>query len=126
MTHLIKRSGDTKYEIPQLSLPFLSLNQMANGKRLAVIIGNSEYDDLEMLKNATNDARAVGKKLRDLGYETFIKLNLTRRRTFEHFEAVLATWKRDASEIVYFYAGHGAAIGRLYRLLGISCDVYEG
>ena len=97
----------------------------SNGQRQASC-GDSDYDNLEMLKKVTNDARAVGKKLRDLGYETFIKLNLTRSRIFEHFHTVLDAWKRDASEIVLFYAGHGAAIGRLYRLLGISCDVYEG
>ena len=88
---------------------------MAASQRLAVVIGNSEYQHFTQLKNAKNDAEAVRDQLQGLGYETSLKLNSTKEKIFEHLESVMDAWKHDASEIVLFYAGHGVAIGKLHR-----------
>ena len=88
---------------------------VAANKRLAVVIGNSEYNHLKPLKNATNDARAVKDQLQKLGYDASMKLNLTYKQTLAYLREKLDIWKHDASEIVLFYAGHGVAIGKLHR-----------
>src|SRR5688572_10923338 len=38
-------------------------------KRLALVIGNGAYVNAPALKNPSNDARAIGKKLIDIGFE---------------------------------------------------------
>ena len=86
---------------------------MAN-QRLAVVFGNSDYQYLERLKNATNDARAVGDQLQSLGYNVSLGLNRTRYEMLHDLDDVLDAWKHDAEEVVLFYAGHGVAMGRLY------------
>ena len=86
---------------------------MIANQRLALVIGNSEYQHLESLKNAISDAKAVKETLDNLGYNTSLKLNMDRDELVGHLYDTLETWKHDAGEIVLFYAGHGVAIGKV-------------
>ena len=110
------------YSFALLSFLILSaFSQQQETKRLAVVIGNSDYQLMGQLKNANSDAKAFGETLNSLGFQVSMKLNLTRRKTVEHIDQALEDWQRRASEIVIYYAGHGVSIGgsptHLSRLL---------
>ena len=44
-----------------------------------LVIGNDVYETLPDLNNAGTDARGMAKKLRELGFEVILKLNVSRR-----------------------------------------------
>ena len=84
--------------------------------RVAIVIGNQDYDRIEDLPNAARDATDMANFLRLYGFEVFAGENLDRRE----FETLL----REAllnlplgSEVVFFYAGHGLQVGNRNFLL---------
>lgn len=72
-------------------------------KRIALIIGNSEYETLIDLRNPANDARALGAVLRRLNFEVTVGLDLEAdafRKTIQRF---LERIDQDTAA-VFFYA----------------------
>jgi uncharacterized caspase-like protein len=80
--------------------------QGASERRVALIIGNDAYTHLPALNNARKDAEDMAVKLRELGFETILKVNAGRRgmhRALGQFEARL----NDGVIGLAFFAGHG-------------------
>jgi hypothetical protein len=78
----------------------------ASDRRVALIIGNDTYTHLPALNNARKDAEDMAVKLRELGFETILKVNAGRRemhRALGQFEARL----NDGATGLAFFAGHG-------------------
>ena len=77
-------------------------------KRVALVIGNSAYQNTPALPNPAKDARAVAAKFKEAGYDVNVYYdlgNLAFKRRIREFEA------SDADVIVVYYAGHGIEIG---------------
>lgn len=78
----------------------------AQGRRVALVIGNSTYQHIPTLKNPGNDARDISAALRELGFEVIEGLNLnyeSMRRAILEFSQRL-----EGSDVgLLFYAGHG-------------------
>jgi hypothetical protein len=79
-------------------------------KRVALIIGNSNYKNVAKLPNPVHDATAVAALLRSAGFDTVeAKSNLgiaELRRAIRDFSDTVA----DADVAVVFYAGHGIEV----------------
>ena len=93
----------------------------ASGKRLALVIGNSAYRDAP-LKNPVNDARALGTKLRSLGFDVMIGENLGQRdmtRLIARFGERLAG--NDVG--MFFFAGHGIQIKGKNYLIPVDAQI---
>ncbi len=81
------------------------------GRRLALVIGNSKYTHASSLKNPENDARAIARALKRLGFVQVIeRYNLDYnelRTTLKNFgdAAVNSDWA------LIYYAGHGIQVG---------------
>lgn len=77
--------------------------------RVALVIGNSDYQHAQALRNPENDALAMAAQFRELGFETIEGYDLDydgMRATMREF----ARSARDAELTVIFYAGHGIAV----------------
>jgi uncharacterized caspase-like protein/TPR repeat protein len=85
-------------------------------ERLAVVIGNQDYDAIPDLANARNDAARMAELLRSKGFTVFDGYDLT-RAGFEGLLRQSILNASDGAEIVFFYAGHGIQIGRRNYLL---------
>lgn len=86
--------------------------QAANG-RVALVMGNAAYRD-QPLRNPVNDARAMARTLRELGFDVMEVLDADKRRMET---AVLEFGKKLSPQGVglFFYAGHGLQVkGRNY------------
>jgi tetratricopeptide (TPR) repeat protein len=83
-------------------------------RRVALVIGNGAYAHVRALPNPTNDARAMAKSLRDIGFVVTEGSDLDRRA----MQATIRDFLRDAARAqvaVVYYAGHGVQIdGRNY------------
>jgi Tfp pilus assembly protein PilF len=83
-------------------------------RRVALVIGNGAYAHVRALPNPTNDARAMAKSLRDIGFVVSEGTDLNRTA----MQATIRDFLRDAARAqvaVVYYAGHGVQIdGRNY------------
>jgi formylglycine-generating enzyme required for sulfatase activity len=81
----------------------------AQGRRVALVIGNSKYVNTPVLANPANDAADVAAVLRELGFEVIPGFDLT----YEGMRnAVMAfSQKMEGADVgLLFYAGHGIQI----------------
>ena len=88
--------------------------------RTALVIGNAKYEaSVGPLRNAVNDAKAVAKTLRGLGFAVIEEHNVTRD---ELLEAVTEFRGRlGGTEVaLFYYAGHGISVGGLNYLIPIK------
>jgi len=79
-------------------------------KRLALVIGNSNYDHGGSLTNPVNDARAVKISLERLGFKVMEYENCTQKtmkRAIDQFGSELKNYKTG----LFYYAGHGLQVG---------------
>jgi len=80
--------------------------------RIALVIGNSNYQSVTVLPNPANDAKAVSDFLTGAGFEVIKADDLTRdgmRRAVLDFAAKVAE-KGVAAVALVYYAGHGLQI----------------
>ena len=76
------------------------------GKRLALIIGNSNYAAGQMLKNPTNDATDIANKLESLGFDVMLAVNATHEQMDMKIEE-FGTKAHQYDVALFYYAGHG-------------------
>ena len=83
-------------------------------RRVALVIGNGAYTHVTPLPNPTNDARAIARSLRDIGFVVNEGINLDRVA----MQSTIREFLRDAARAhvaVVYYAGHGVQVeGRNY------------
>lgn len=88
-------------------------------KKLALVIGNNAYQQVDPLQKAVNDARAMANSLRKIGFTVALGENLSRREFIQAL-ARLETQIRPGDIVVMFYAGHGVEIDGANYLLPID------
>ena len=77
------------------------------GKFYALIIGNNNYTNFPKLKTARNDAKAVGKVLREqYGFETEVLLDAMRIEILNSLNTLRNRLGKNDS-FLFYYAGHG-------------------
>lgn len=88
--------------------------QTNNGpeKRIALVIGNSNYEATKALPNPANDAKAVAQLFNQAGFEVVMAFDLTRdlmHQVVAEFSAKVAEKGPNSVALVY-YAGHGLQV----------------
>src|SRR5689334_18283674 len=94
-------------------------------RRVALVIGNSAYAHVRPLPNPTNDARAMAKSLRDIGFVVTEGTDLDRTA----MQATIRDFLRDAARsqvAVVYYAGHGVQIDGRNYLVPIDIQIQSG
>jgi hypothetical protein len=89
--------------------------------RIALVIGNSAYRDTP-LRNPVNDARAMTKTLRELGFTVLTHENAT-KRTME--TAVIEFGRRltEGGVGFFYYAGHGLQVRGRNFLVPVDAEI---
>ena len=91
-------------------------------KYYALIIGNNNYEKLEDLDNAVNDAKDLEKVLKEkYGFETTLMIDKKSDETLD--EIIKFTQNRDKNDnILIYYAGHGELIKKQKRGYWLPTD----
>jgi len=77
------------------------------GPYYALVIGNNNYKNLNKLKTAVNDAKAVGQLLHDrFGFQTKVLYDATRASILDALDDYQRTLPEKSNLLIY-YAGHG-------------------
>jgi uncharacterized caspase-like protein len=91
-------------------------------KRVAFVVGNGAYKNVAQLPNPPIDAKAMAAVLRNVGFDVVEGTNLTRDTMTEKL-LDFGKKAQGADVAVFFYAGHGIAIGGTNYLLPIDADI---
>lgn len=91
-------------------------------RRVALVIGNSEYRDIPALKNPDKDAEDVSNTFRLAGFDVFVAKDLTKLQFEEQFRSYLAAADGADLAIVY-YSGHGFQIGGENFLIPVDASL---
>jgi hypothetical protein len=82
--------------------------------RVALVIGNSKYTNVNVLANAANDARVMARALRDIGFAVTDGYDLPRDGMERQIREFLRKSETARVRLLY-YAGHGLQVdGRNY------------
>jgi uncharacterized caspase-like protein len=98
--------------LPQLARAQLTdadLKRMRAERRVALVIGNGNYQNFQPLDNPVNDANGVAGALRAAGFQVIVRLDATRaamQAALDEFEGQLA--RADVG--LFYYAGHAAQV----------------
>src|ERR1700681_413901 len=100
-------------------------------KRVALVIGNSAYENVARLGNPANDATAMTATLKEAGFDVVDSRrdlnNADMRRAFRDF----SDKARDADVAVVYFAGHGIEVDGTNYLIPVDAalerdlDVYD-
>lgn len=99
------------------------LNNKKVDRKLALVIGNSEYKTLDPLKNPVNDAKLIIESLKKLDFQIIKRFDI--KNNDEMYDAVDEfNQKRKDSEInLIYYAGHGIAVDGQNYLIPTEVEV---
>ncbi len=91
-------------------------------QKLALIIGNSQYDGaMGELQNPINDAQAIDSQLKRLGFKTTLVKNANKMKMLEAIDDFSNQISRGDT-VVFYYAGHGASANGNNYLIPIGAQ----
>ncbi len=91
-------------------------------RRVAFVVGNGAYKNVDTLPNPPIDAKAMASLLRNAGYEVVEGVNLGRdAMTAKLREFAMKTPGADVA--VFFYAGHGISVNGKNYLIPVDGDL---
>lgn len=91
-------------------------------QRVALVIGNADYERAPELLNPINDARGMEAKLKKLGFDVTKLENATRRQMEEAIVAFEG--KLGADKVgLFYYAGHGVQVRDKNYLIPVDASI---
>jgi len=108
-----------RYSLVALTLLAVMVAVPAEARRLALVIGNDGYQNVQPLKNARADAKAIAAELKDVGFDVTLKQDLTQKlmkSALRDFKAQVA----GGDEVVFYFSGHGVQFGGTNYLIPVD------
>ncbi len=114
-----------KYNTKEESVNPLPANlpDITNERRIALIIGNADYFNMDKLSNPINDAKAMKRLLSELGFEVLEYENVNFKKMNKAIDEFGKRLK-DYDVSLFFYAGHGMQIKGYNYLIPVD-GIYE-
>ena len=120
------RSVSTSQEEPRVGSESRAVRPLAkkvvSDKRVALVIGNSEYASAGVLRNPLNDAQAVSKSLQSLGFEVTTITNADQKKMERSIGEFGKKLKQNKGVGFFYYAGHGMQFNGENYLLPTDID----
>jgi uncharacterized caspase-like protein len=100
----------------------IAVGSAAAEKRVALVIGNSAYQNVPRLQNPSNDASDMAEKLRQLGFDVVEGLDLGKRDMEQQIRA-FGEKLTGADVGLFYYAGHGLQVDQKNYLAPIDAQL---
>jgi len=97
----------------------------STGKRVALVIGNGAYAHVKALPNPPNDAHAIAKNLRELGFRVSEGIDLDRASMQKITREFLLDAAHAQTAVLYF-AGHGVQVDGRNFLVPVDVRLQPG
>ncbi|MGH6824861.1 caspase family protein [Methyloceanibacter sp.] len=98
---------------------FFVLSPALAAKRVALVIGNNDYENVPALQKAVNDAGAISQELAKLGFDVVSAENVGRRAMSRALVELEGKIETGDTALIYF-AGHGFAVDGTNYLLPVD------
>lgn len=109
--------------VPVLTMFFISAGlSAAEARRLALVVGNSDYIGVSPLKNASRDARDVAEALTRLGFEVTLLTDVQTEDFWDRVEA-FSEAAETAESTVFFYSGHAFQMNGANYLVPVDAQL---
>ena len=95
---------------------------LAAEKRVALVIGNNDYEQLPKLNKAANDAEAVARELAKIGFEVIAVTNANQRKMNSAINSLIDK-AAGGGVAIFFYAGHGLQINNQNFLAPVDMEM---
>ena len=113
----LRALGGLKLVICTLLLAACATGSGGRGSKLALVIGNSAYENATPLANPVNDAADMCAALKKVGFKTLCYTNVRDRLEFDT-RVKEYTSQLDANSVgVFYYSGHGVQAGNANFLI---------
>jgi peptidoglycan hydrolase-like protein with peptidoglycan-binding domain len=103
---------------------FLQIQDAYAEKRVALVVGNAQYEDVSRLRNPVSDASDLADTLKSLGYDVILTLN-AKKNDFDRALADFSRRAEGADVALFYYAGHGVQYQQNNYLLPIDIQVQD-
>ncbi len=108
-------------------IPSLAQLSSVAPKRIALVVGNSNYTKIQSLPNPANDSKLMAQTLRGLGFEVISAVDtnrITLSRAVRDFGRALRKSGKDTVGLFY-YAGHGVQARGENYLIPLGAEVED-
>ena len=95
--------------IAATATPITPLFGADGGKRLALVVGNSGYQNVSPLINPANDATDIAQKLKTVGFEVLQATNAGQEKMVSLLQEFRSKLTREHVALIFF-AGHGVTV----------------
>ncbi|WP_413989624.1 caspase family protein [Labrys okinawensis] len=109
-----------------LAAMMLAVAPSANAaeRRIAFVVGNSNYTVVPPLNNPDNDARAVAQALTRQGFQVISVLDL-KRKDFDEAMRLFIQSLKGSDISLFYYSGHGIQVGGDNRIIPIDAKLKD-
>ncbi|MEZ5932625.1 MAG: caspase family protein [Alphaproteobacteria bacterium] len=104
-----------------LAVP-LGAQELRPVNRVALVIGNGQYETLDILPNPPRDAAALAEALWNAGFEVIELIDADREQMINGI-ATFANRLTPGAQAVFYYAGHGVAVDNVNYLVPVATPV---
>jgi formylglycine-generating enzyme required for sulfatase activity len=95
-----------------------------NVPRLALVIGNSDYENAEKLANPLNDADDMAVVLGSLGFEVILKKDMKHRAMKNAVKTFTRRLNREKGIGLFYFSGHGLQDNKFQNfLIPVNADI---
>ncbi len=120
-----RAASETSIPTPSVAAPVVSpaavrTTSASQGRRIALVIGNSAYKNVQQLDNPKNDAKIVGASLRNIGFDDVRIVTDATRDDLRDALRKFADDARNADWALIYYAGHGVELDGVDYLVPID------
>lgn len=123
-----RAASATSVPTPQVAAPAVApavvkATAARQGRRIALVIGNSAYKSVPALENPKRDAEKVAAALRGVGFDSVtLVLDATREKAIEALRGFAAAADKTDWAMVY-YAGHGIEVNGVNYLIPVDAKL---
>jgi WD40 repeat protein len=107
---------------PSKSIVKNTTKHTSSGKRVALIIGNANYQFSNKLNNTLNDAKTMEQTLKELGFQ----VTLVSDGSYEKMKNAVYAFGDQISDVdisLFYYAGHGLEVDGTNYLIPVDADI---
>jgi uncharacterized caspase-like protein len=96
-----------------------TMSVQSSENKIALVIGNTQYQELPVLKNATNDAASMARAVSKKGFTDFFA-HYADTEGLKQTLAFVSEQAAAADQILIYYAGHSVVRNGAAELLGVE------
>lgn len=122
----LKITAENKAGVATSSDRTIELMGQTKQKRLALVIGNSNYKTANVLKNPLNDARSMSHMLESQGFTVILKEDVSTRDLKMAIDQFGRRLKEESFNVgLFYYAGHGIQVKGSNYLVPVDADIQD-